>query len=75
MDKLKSSTSMSKFCCITNLIRFIMNEAEKLMKRSVHEDDLYTVHDVLVLMIAKETINLMKQKGYLHSWLLPLNGL
>ena len=53
VDKLKSSTSMSKFCCITNLIRFMMNEAEKLMKGSVHEDDLFIVHDALVLMTAK----------------------
>ena len=45
------------------------------MKGSVHEDDSYIVHDALVLMTAKETINGMKQKGYLHRWLLPLNGL
>ena len=32
VDKLKSSTVMSKFCCITDLIRFMMNEAEKLIK-------------------------------------------
>ena len=27
VDKLKSFTAMSKFCCITDLIRFMMNEA------------------------------------------------
>ena len=75
MEKLKSSTAMSKFCCVTDLIRFMMNEAEKLMKGSVHEDDFYIFHDTLVLMPAMETINWMKQKGYLHRWLLPLNGL
>ena len=53
MDKLKSSTAMSKLCCITDLIRFMMNEAEKLMKGSVHEDDLFIVHDALVLMTSK----------------------
>ena len=52
-----------------------MNEAEKLMKGSVHEDNFYIVHDALVLTTAKETINWMKEKGYLHRWLLPLNGL
>ena len=52
-----------------------MNEAEKLVKGSVHKDDLYTVHDDLVLITAKEMINMMKQNGYLHFWLLPLNGL
>ena len=57
VDKLKSSTAMSKFCCITDLIRFTMNEAEKLMKGSVHEDDFYMVHGALMLMTAKETTN------------------
>ena len=52
-----------------------MNEAEKLMKGSVHEDDFYIVHSALVLMTAKEMITWMKEKGYLHCWLLPLNGL
>ena len=75
VEKLKSSTEMSKFVCITNLIRFMMNEAETLMKGSVHEDDLYIVHNDLVLMTTKEKINWMKEKGYLHCWLLPLNGL
>ena len=75
MNKLKSSTAMLKLCCIINLISFMMNEAEKLMKGLVHGDDFYIVHDALVLMTAKDTINWMKQKGYLHCWLLPLNGL
>ena len=57
VEKLKSSTTMSKFCCITDLIRFMMNEAEKLMKGSVHEDDLFIVHDALVLMTSKEKMN------------------
>ena len=62
---------MSKFVCITDLIRFMMDESEKLMKGSVHEDYFYIVHDALVLMTSKETINWMKEKGYLHRWLLP----
>ena len=56
MDKLKSSTEMSKLCCITNLISFMMNEAENMMKGSVNEDDFYIFHDDLVLIKAKETI-------------------
>ena len=30
---------------------------------------------LLVLMTEKETINWTRQNGYLHRWLLPLNGL
>ena len=32
VEKLKSSTEMSKFVCITDLILFMMTEVEKLMK-------------------------------------------
>ena len=46
---------------------FVMNEAEKLTKGSVHEDNFYIVHNALVLMTAKETINWMKQKRVLTS--------
>ena len=66
---------MSKFCCITDLIRFMMKEAENLMKGSVHEDDFFIVHDALVLMTVKETIQWMKEKNYYHSLLMPMNGL
>ena len=66
---------MSKFCCITDLIRFMMKEADKLMKWSVHEDGLFIVHDALVLMTVKETTKWMKENNYFHCWLLPMNGL
>ena len=75
VEKLKSSSSMSKLCCITDLIRFMMKEAENLMKGSVHEDDIFIVHNDLVLMTAKETIQWMKKKNYYHRWLLPMNVL
>ena len=61
MENLKSSSSMSKFCCITDLIRFMMKEAEKLIKGSVHEDNLFIVHGDLVLMTAKETTEWTKE--------------
>ena len=51
----------------------MMKEAENLMKGSVHEDDFFIVHDALVLMTAKETIEWMKEKNYFHCWLLPMN--
>ena len=75
MEKLNSSTAMSKFCCTTDLIRFVMNEAEKLTKGPVHEEDFFIVHDALVVMTEKETINWMKNNSYLHRWLIPLIGL
>ena len=75
MGKLKSSTEISKLCCITELINFMINEAENMMKGSVHEDNLFIIHNALVLMTSKETIKWMRQNGYLYRWLLPLNGM
>ena len=66
---------MSKFCCITDLIQFMMKEVEKVIKGSVHEGDFFIVHDALVFMTSKETIKLMKMNNYFHRWLLPMNGL
>ena len=60
VEKLKSSSYMPKLCRITDLIRLMMKEAEKLMKGSVHEEDLFILHDALVFMTSKETIKLMK---------------
>ena len=51
---------MLKFCCITDLIRFMIKKAEKLMKGSIHEDVFFIVHYALVLMTSKETITWMK---------------
>ena len=66
---------MSKFFCITNMIRLMMKEAEKLMNGYVHEDDIFIVHDDLVLMKVKETITWMKENNYFLCWLIPTNGL
>ena len=37
VETLNSSSPMSKFLCITDLHQFMMREADKLMKGSVHE--------------------------------------
>ena len=57
------------------MIRFMMKEAEKLMKGSVHEDDFFIFHDTLVLVTSLEMIKWMKDNNYFHLWLLPMNGL
>ena len=69
----EKSSCMSKFCCITDLIRFMMKEAENLIKGSVHEYDFFIVHGALVLMTAKETIKWTKEKNCFHRWFLPTN--
>ena len=56
VEKLNSSSSMSKFCCITDLIRFMMKEAENLIKGSVHEDDFFIVSFAVINTRASWTI-------------------
>ena len=41
---------MSKLFCITDMIRFLMKEAEKLMKWSVHGDNFFILYDASFLM-------------------------
>ena len=65
---------MSKFCCITDLIWFMMKEAEKPTKGFVRDEDLFIVHDALVLMTLKETITWIKDNNYFYCWLLTMNG-
>ena len=38
VDKLNNYYSVSKFCCISDLVRFMVKEGDKVMKVSVHED-------------------------------------
>ena len=54
---------MPKFYCITDLIRFMMKEANNPMKGYVHKYDFFIVHDALVLMTLNETIEWMKDKN------------
>ena len=42
-----------------------MNEAEKLIKGSVHKDDFFIVHDALVLMSEKVNNQLDETEGVL----------
>ena len=46
----------------------MMKKAEKLIKGSVYGDDLFIVHDAIVLMTANDTIIGMKDNNCFH-WL------
>ena len=37
---------MSKFCCISDFIIFIVKKGEKITKGSVHEEDFYSARFV-----------------------------
>ena len=55
VEKLKNYSFISKFCYISDMIRFMVKEGEKIIKGSVYEDN-FIVHNALVLMAEKTTI-------------------
>ena len=66
VEKLKIFCFIYKFCCSSDLIRFMVKEGEKIMKGSFYEDDFLMVHDALVLMTTNMTITWTRKNNYLH---------
>ena len=78
INKYKRSTHFTFSVLFVSYKRgevFMMNETEKLLKGSLHKENLFIVHNIMLLMTAKETINWMRPNGYLHIWMIPLNVL
>jgi hypothetical protein len=75
VEKIKAVSQMSSYVCITDLVEHIVEETQRLMKGTKHEDDWVFYHDALTLMTAKETVEWMKKEGHFERWLLPANGL
>ena len=57
------------------MIEFMVNESQRVMKGTYHEDDWFFYHDALTLMTATSTIEWMRKKDCLKRWLLPVNNL
>ena len=46
VNNLRDYSFMSKLCCISDLIRFMVKEGEKITKGSVYEDYFYSARYV-----------------------------
>ena len=53
----------------------MIEESERVMKGTKHQEDWVIFHDALSLMTAVDTKQWMKQKGFLARWLLPSKDL
>ena len=53
----------------------MIKEGEKITTGSVHKDDIFMVHDVLILITVKTKITWMRKHNYLHRWLIFFNSL
>ena len=60
VEKVKNSSFVSKLCCISELIRFMVKEWGEIMKGSVYEVFLI-VHDALGLLTEKKMITWMQK--------------
>ena len=65
VEKLKNYSFISKFCYISDMIRFMVKEGDKIIKETVHEDGFLIVHDALLLMTVKTKITWMHKNNHL----------
>ena len=79
-ERIRTSSAMKPFVCITRLISFILDECKRVMHGTIHEDDWYFYHDALSLMTASTTLNWMDSETFngvsiRKKWLVPQKGL
>ena len=74
-EKMKASTSMKSYACITELVNHTMVKLAKVMKGTRHEADWLLYHDALTLLTAHKTVDYMKSTGCYDCWVLPRTNL
>ena len=75
MNALKNSSKMSNLVLISDYVEHIWQQSAKVMKGTKHEHDWVVVHDALKIMTASTNKEWMRQKGFLHRWVLPSDDL
>ena len=66
---------MTTSCCINDLINHIFQKSKEIFVGTVHEHDWFVYHDALSLLTSQQSIDYMREKGYLRRLILPENGL
>ena len=64
----------NKVASINSLKDHMFIETENIFKGTVHEDDWVVYHDALSLFTANDSVEYMRNKGYLDHLILPQNG-
>jgi hypothetical protein len=75
MSTIHKCSALSGYCCVKEMMEYMVEETQRVMKGTNHEGHGKFYHDALTLMTCKKTIKYMKNKDYLKHWLLPLEGL
>ena len=77
--KLKNSSALKPFVCVTDLISWMIKESHRMMRGTVHAEDWYFYHDALSLMTASATMKWMSESFFggvsiKSRWLVPQKG-
>ncbi len=65
--KIKATAQLSKYCDVRDMI------AEYLVQETLRAGKKYFYHNALSLLTAKESIDYMRENGYLAMWIRPQN--
>ena len=74
-EHIQKSAAFSHVAVITNYITHMMEESERVMKGTAHENTRKVYYDALSLMTAKRTKDWMSKKNNLKRWNLPTENL
>ena len=74
-EEIVKTTALKPYVCITDLVKHMYQESERVMKGTKYEYTWYIYHDALSLMTATSCRDWMKKEGILEQWLLPIMGL
>jgi hypothetical protein len=68
---IEKCTSLKSHVCVTTLIQHIVDASMECMRGTKYEDSWVFMHDALIQMTCKSTIQWMKKIGIYHRWILP----
>lgn len=74
-EQIEKSVTLSAFVCITEVIKQMVSASAEVMKGTKHESDWLFYHDALLLLVARSTVNWMKQMGHYERWIKPPPGM
>lgn len=64
---IKTSVTLSGCICVTELIEKMVSEGAAVMKGTKHKADWVFYHNALSLLVAKDTVQWMKEQG-IYNW-------
>jgi hypothetical protein len=73
--QMRKCSQMSQYVCVTQLVEHIVTESAKFFIGTEFEDTWVFYHDALLLITGNDTVEWMREYGFLKRWILPVNEL